>query len=149
MTTKEILAKFNSDAINQIRANMISTGANATGKTSRSLHSMETDNSSVIFGNEGFINDAVQVGSPPGTLVKLSDIEEWCVARGISVGRAKRIVKNIYKRGTVSVSPDSPRDIYTSVITDNAVAKLYDSISDVLLNTTASDIEQLITDKRK
>ena len=140
---KDILNEFSELIINDIQARFEVRGANATKKTIRSLVQQSTDESTVIRGGGGFIDSGAEQGSPAKTLVPLSDLIEWCQARGIPIHKAGRIQRNIFRHGTSSVSKEHPRELFTEIINDKVRREeMYSRLQSALIRTASSEIVQ-------
>lgn len=139
-TTEQIFSNFNDAILHDILSNYVKTGAKATGKTGETLRAEATANRNTIFGGGAFIDDRLEKGSKKGTVVPLRDLVEWCKAKGVPIGMAGRIQRNIFKYGTVTVNEQHPREIYSNVVTPERIKELISQLSDVQLKEVVSDI---------
>lgn len=134
--------------ISELQASMAAAGANATGKTSRSLaYSITFSPTAVQFlltGGPGWA--FVEQGRGPtkrdGTGEVYRAIEEWAAARGIPATRVPGIVKTIHEKGTRLHRLGIRRDIYTKIITDKRIALITEGVGIIAERETASDIVQ-------
>lgn len=138
----------------EILARYRATRAEATGQTGRSLSVFATDGRLLITGGPAFAlnyrdqRGFVEAGRGPGKLPPYNNIRDWLYARGFLRGldaeKAHRKVEQlrfkIAKFGTSNWSKQTPRDIYTSVITPQAVEDHIATLSGVLIKKTESDI---------
>lgn len=129
---KQIFDRNAVSLIGEIRANLSSTGANATGKTRDSLEHTATDFQLQIRGDQSYTY--VEQGRGPGKMPPPKPIEEWAQARGLitspSQGRSLvfLIRRSIAQRGTVTMSRQNPRDIWTRVVDERAIDTIIDQI---------------------
>ena len=127
---KLIFDKAAAEIIAEIRANMVSEGVNATGKTSQSLEAKTTDSTMIILGRKSFT--WVEQGRRPGTPPPFSPILEWVEAKGIGgnnpVAMAWRVVNKIAKSGSVTFSGADRRKIFTDLITDQRVDSIVSQV---------------------
>lgn len=140
-----ILNKYGSSTVEQIRANLSSTGTSATGKTAQSLHYQVTDNGTKatlkVLGKPYFA--VVETGRKPTpeytkpSVEFVKSIKEWLAARGKSELSAYGIAKSIHKSGTALFRKGGRQDIYSNVINQD----LIDRISLDLLNQFAQDFK--------
>lgn len=132
---------------------MVSSGANASGKTSASLQveSKRTQSAviSQITGGDGW--KFVEQGRGPtrvkGNGVLRGLIRQWIMDKGIvpedgiSIDSlAFVITRAIHQRGTLLHFLGERRDIYTSVVNDEAIQRIQDKIGDVITLQVSSDI---------
>ena len=121
-TNQDIFKAFNDDLIKDIRARLTLTGANATGKTQKSLESTQSNNDSKLFGDKSFL--FVETGRGKGKMPPKEPIELWMIARGMPLKKSFGIRLGIALHGTTTVSQSNPRDIYSSVVTSDKVDNL-------------------------
>jgi hypothetical protein len=134
--------------ITDLQASMAASGANATGKTSRSLaYSITFSPNAVQFLLTGGTGWAfVEQGRGPtkrdGNGEVFRAIKEWAAARGIPESRVPGIVKTIHEKGTRLHRLGIRRDIYTKIITDKRIALITEGVGIIAERETASDIVQ-------
>lgn len=144
--TKDILQREGIDIVRTIQSKLSSTGANATGKTSRSLELEATDTRLKIEGAKSFL--FVEVGRGAGKRPPIAPLKEWAIAKGLArdskqaTSIAFAVATKIASSGTTTVSRNNPRDIYQSVITDEKVESIYDQIKGVFADKVLSDVIQ-------
>ena len=135
-----ILNQYGNSTVEQIRANLSSSGTNATGKTSQSLRyevSQEGTKATLkVIGKPYFA--VVETGRKPTPEYKpsyefVNNIKEWLRARGKEEKGAYAIALSINKKGTKLFRDGGRKDIYSNVVNQNLV----DKISADLLNTFA------------
>ena len=130
-----ILTKYQS-VVGEIRANLSSTGTNATGKTSQSLRFItSTEGSKTIIkivGRPYFAT--VETGRKPTPQFTkpsaefVASIKEWVKARGLPEGSAYAIAKHIHQKGTKLYTQGGREDIYSNVINQNLVDRISQDI---------------------
>lgn len=142
MSVKDIFDKAALELIAEIRQRMVQEGVNATGKTSASLEHTATDSQMTILGSKAFI--WVEKGRRAGRNPPFSPILEWVEAKGIGginpVGVAWAVVKSIGARGSVTFRGGDFRDIYTSVVTEQRLEKIFKDIADAKVINARSEI---------
>jgi hypothetical protein len=151
----DIFQREASQIISEIKARLLSTGANATGKTAASLSESTSDERLIIYGGKSFGTNErdkrgyVEAGRGPGKLPPFKDIQEWAIARGIVKGsdeRAKRIIDGIRWKikndGTNIFIRKNPRDIYFDVITPDRTNDIIDQVQGVFAQKVLSEIVQ-------
>lgn len=151
----DIFQREASDIISEIRSRLVSTGAEATGKTSRSLEQETSDERLLIYGGKSFGNNErdnrsyVEAGRGPGKLPPFNDIKEWAIARGIATGndeKSNRIIKGIQWKiklgGTDIYQRKKPRDIIFDVITPDRTDLIIDQVQGVFAQKVLSEIVQ-------
>ena len=121
-TNQDIFKAFNDSRIGEIKAALVLTGANATGKTSASLESRESNTKGEILGDKSFL--FVETGRGKGKMPPKEPWELWMVARGIPLKKSYGMRLSVALHGTTTVSRSNPRDIYSSVVTSDKVDKL-------------------------
>jgi hypothetical protein len=142
--------------ITQLQAMMVSTGANATGKTSASLaYGVTFTPTSINFQLTGGTGWAfVEQGRGPtkkgGDGAVYRAIKEWAAARGIDQAAVYPITRFIHgyttkdgKKvggGTRLWRAGERRDIYTSLITKEGVQRIADSVGVLGETSLGSDI---------
>lgn len=144
MLIKTILEREGLSIASDIRVKLVSTGANATGKTSASLESIATEDRLLIKGDKSFL--FVERGRGAGRRPPIQPIKEWAIARGIittdprTQGIAYGIANKIAKEGTVLHRTNSVRDIYTETITDDRIDAIKDQIAGKYAEQVLSDV---------
>lgn len=118
-----ILNKAGQSAVALIRANMVSTGTNATGKSSQSLRFEVVEDGTKtilrILGKEFFAvvetgrKATPQYDKPSKEFV--ASIREWAKAKGLPEGSAYGIARSIHKKGTSLFRQGGRQDIYSNV----------------------------------
>lgn len=150
---ENILNEEGSRLILDLQALMVSTGANATGRTSRSLELVTRNNNSAVgFNVSGDIGWAY-VEQGRGKTLKtgngevLKAIKEWIDAKGITPkdgiskdALAYLITRKIHREGTKLFILNQRRDIYTSLITDEYIDKICDKLGTEIQAQVAKDI---------
>lgn len=150
---ESILKKEGNKLILELQALMVSTGANASGTTSKSLE-VVTRNTSTSIGMSvtGGIGWAF-VEQGRGKTVKSGDgrlrgiIRQWIDDKGITPdnGMSKDslayvITRAIHNRGTLFNLLGYRREIYTSVITDEYIDTVVDKLGTEVQAQVSSDI---------
>jgi len=142
---KPIFDEAAAEIIAEVTVRMGATGANATGKTVRSLEDNVTDDRMQILGSKSFL--FVEVGRKPGKKPPFEPIKEWVKARNLGGtnpdGVAWAVVNAIAKRGTLAKRIDKkqePRDIYTSVVTKLRIQSILSKINDFKVTQARSEI---------
>lgn len=141
--TRQIFDKAAREIIAEIRANMVSEGVNASGKTSNSLEYEATDNSLTIRGAKSFT--WVEQGRRPGTPPPFPPILEWVEAKlGLSgkeaVGVAWAVVKSIGERGSVTFKGYDRRSVFTDLITEARVDAIVAQVQPVSVYQVEKEI---------
>ena len=145
MTIEEILINSGNPLIQEIQANMQSAGQNASGQTSQSLKQTVTETDGKIK----FVIDAdrhffvLEQGRKAGKQPPISVIQKWIEdkpIRNASKGLAFAIAKKIGAEGSVLFRTGGRTDIFSNVITDDAVASITDKIANFTLKATADSI---------
>src|SRR5688572_7980430 len=131
MSIEKVFDQAALDIITEIRLNLIATGAEATGKTGRSLEDITSDEGMKILGSKSFL--FVERGRGPSKkLPPVAPLVEWLEARGIDKAAVWGLRKAIAKRGTLSLRTDGgsthPRDIYDSVVTKIRIERILSQI---------------------
>ena len=130
--------------ISQIRQNLASTNANATGKTRDSLEYSATDVQLQVKGDKSY--DFVEVGRGPGKMPPTKPIMEWATARGLitspSQGRSLvyLIRRSIAEIGTKTMSREKPRDIWTRIVDDRAIDSIVEQIHELSLSNMLDEL---------
>ena len=150
-----ILNKYGTGIVSEIRQNLSSTGTDATGKTSNSLRyeviNEGTKATLKVLGKPYFM--VVETGRKPTPSYKPSEnfvdsIKEWMKAKG-KQGSAYAIALTIHKKGSTLWRDGGRKDIVSNVINQNLV----DRISIDLLNKFAqqymSNVVKIFTDGSK
>lgn len=125
MMIEEILLKNGDDAVNAIRANLASTGTNATLNTSNSVsRSVSQVGSKIVLtvvGSRPFF-PTVETGSKPSTKNPSPDmiqsLTEWAQARNLPKEAVWGVAKNILKDGSKLWQKGGRSDIYSNVRQD-------------------------------
>lgn len=123
----QILSKWGNSTVAQIRANMSSTGTDATGKTSQSLRYEVTQEGSKtilkVLGKPFFM--VVETGrkaTPQYTKPSeqfVESIKKWITARGKSELSAYGIAKSIHQHGTKLWQQGGRKDIVSNVVNES------------------------------
>lgn len=140
---------YGNESINKIRARLASSRANASGKASRSLRHIATDDELTIIGAGHF--QWIEVGRRGGRTPKnFTDIiVKWMKDKGIkpraNTEQAYRtaaffIARKIKQQGTLLYRTKTARDVFTSVINEESVNKLIESIATIKTSDIRSDI---------
>lgn len=141
---KQIFDRNAVSLIGEIRANLSSSNANATGKTRDSLEYSATDTQLQIKGDQSYTY--VEEGRGPGKMPPRLPIEQWAQARGLitspSQGRSLvfLIRRSIAERGTVTMSKNNPRDIWTRVVDEKAIDNIIAQIQDKALENMINEL---------
>lgn len=142
-----ILNKYGTDVVTQIKANLASTGTNATGKTSASLRFevIQQGEKAIlkVFGRP-FIA-TVETGrkatpeytKPSASFVQ--SIREWAAARGIDQGAAYAIAKSIHKKGT----PPTGKQIISNVVNQSLTDRISKDILQSFSNLFVTNVKQI------
>lgn len=151
ITAREVFEQFSGSAIAEIQGRMGSSGANASGNTSRSLRREVAEDELTIFGSEVF--KYVEGGRGPsrkrgGSQESLRDrIKQWIKDKGIQPddgmtedSLAFLIARKIHNEGTLIYRTNNPRDIFSSVLDEKKINSLVLVISDSVNNQITSDI---------
>lgn len=150
ITAREVFEQFSGSSIAEIQGKMGSTGANASGETSRSLRREITDYELTIYGSEVF--RYVEGGRGPskkrGSGESLYDrIKQWIKDKGITPdgdisddNLAFLIARKIHNEGTVIYRKQSPRDIFSSVLDEKKIKSFVEVIAENSRNMIKSDI---------
>lgn len=151
ITAREVFEQFGSSSIAEIQGRMGSSGANASGNTSRSLRKEIADDELTIFGREVF--KYVEGGRGPSrkkgsTGESLRDrIKQWIKDKGITPdgemtedSLAFLIARKIHNEGTLIYRTNNPRDIFSTVFDENKIKSLIHVIAETTNNSVMSDI---------
>lgn len=124
--TLQILSQYGNSTVAQIRANLASTGTNATGKTSRSIRFEVKDEgfkqTLSVFGKPFIM--VVETGRKPTPQYDkpskefVASIKEWADTKGLGKF-AYGIAKSIHQKGTELYRKGGRTDIITSVVNQN------------------------------
>jgi hypothetical protein len=146
MQTEEILNQDGIQLINDIRANLGSSGQNATLETSQSLR-IEVKQEGTkfklsLFGRPYFMT--VQTGRKPTPDKKpsremIDRITRWVEARDIDISAVWGIATNIQKKGTKLWQTGGRTDIV-----DPAVDDFINNVANDLLDSAADDFQMKI-----
>jgi hypothetical protein len=132
---EEILNKHGSKIVADIRANLVSSGENTTGKTAESVtyrvESTIGKTTLTVVGGRKFF-PTVETGSKPSTKKPspemIESLKEWVEKKGIEVSPWGAAV-NILKHGSKLWQLGGRKDIYTNV-KEQAVQPLIDEITE-------------------
>lgn len=123
MISAEVLTILNdntNDFLNQIKANLDSTGTTATGESKNSLRYEITEEGAKIvlsvFGKPYF--SVVETGRKPGGGISrdmIDNITKWVAARGKEESMVWAIAKSIDQKGTKLFREGGRTDIYTDL----------------------------------
>lgn len=146
---REGLDRTGRQLITDLQAAMVSSGANATGKTAASLaYTINFSGTGVQFLLTGGAGWAfVEQGrgktvNKSGTGEVRKAIEEWAQARGIPAKRVPGIVALIHRYGTRLHRKGLRRDVYTSILTAKRLEDIAGNIGLVAESSLASEIVQ-------
>lgn len=116
----QILQNEAESLISKIKANMVSTGTNATGKTSESLEYeiIEDGTKTTININANQFAAVIETGRKPTPDKKpgfsmIQNIKEWVEARGLEQSMVWAIAQQINNEGTKLWQKGGRDDIYT------------------------------------
>jgi hypothetical protein len=141
MLTIEIVNNNGTELINDIRANLVTSGQNATLETSNSLRiEVKQEGNKVkmqLFGRDYFMT--VQTGRKPTPDKKpsremIDRITAWVNARGMDASAVWAIATNIQKKGTKLWQSGGREDIV-----DPAVDDFINNVSQDLLDNEADN----------
>lgn len=145
MSVKAIFDKALLGIIAETQANMVAQDAVATGKSYRSLSHEAFETRGLIYGAKSFL--FIEKGRKPGKKPPFAPIKEWVEARGLGGtnpdGFAWALVHAIGQRGVGSLRSDkqqSPRDIFTSVITKARIERIISEINQFKVTEVQSEI---------
>jgi hypothetical protein len=139
----QILSSHGQAVVKDIRANLASTGTNATGKTSQSIQYEVTEEGThtILFVYGRPFVFTVETGRGPRKSSQSQNVKqrilEWMEAKGVGVGLdqvkkealAKFLTWRINKEGTELHKKDGRKDVISNVVNES----LYDEITaDVL-----------------
>ena len=148
---KQVFERNAESLISQIRQNLASTNANATGKTRDSLEYTATDDRLQVKGDKSY--DFVEVGRGAGKMPPVKPIMEWATARGLitspSQGRSLVFLvrRSIAESGTKTMSREHPRDIWTRIVDDRAIDSIVGQIHELSLSKMLDDLNILWANK--
>lgn len=150
ITAREVFEQFSGSAIAEIQGRMGSSGANASGNTSRSLRRELSENELTIFGSSVF--KYVEGGRGPSRKSGSSEtslrdrIKQWIKDKGIrpdgisADSLAFLIARKIHNEGTLIYRTNNPRDIFSTVLDENKIKSLVSVIAENANNQVTSDI---------
>lgn len=138
----KILEQYGESTVSKIRANMHSTGTDATGKTSKSLRfEVKQEGSKLILNILGkkFIT-VIETGRKPTPDKKPSkqfveSVREWVKAKGVDAS-PYAIANAINKHGSKLYQSGGRQDIFSNVINKS----LFDDISKSILKSYANQV---------
>lgn len=146
---EEILLNSGNPLIQEIQANIQSAGQNASGQTSQNIRQAITETD----GKVKYVMDAdrhffvLEEGRKPTSPEAptsdpnlLQKITQWIIDKPVVGGNASAITKMIHEKGTLLFQKGGRTDIFSNVITDNAVASITDKIANFTLKATADSI---------
>jgi hypothetical protein len=150
---EKLLEREGAKLILELQAMMVSTGANASGRTSKSLEviTRNTDTSvgMSIQGGIGwkFVEQGRGATRRSGDGAVYKAIKQWIDDKGITpeTGVSKDalaflITRAIHQRGTLLNLLGERREVYTNVITDQYIDKIVNEIGNEVQVQVASDI---------
>lgn len=152
-TIEKILLTEGESIVRDLRANMISSGANASGKTSASLltETATTDTKAQLQISGGIGWAFVEQGrgrtrKKDGTGEVKKAIRKWIDFKGIQPedGITKDtlaflISRAIHTRGTLLHLLNERRDVYSSVINEDRLSRILDNVSEDITIEIQSD----------
>jgi len=148
------LTAFANTLIDDIRSKLISTGANATGKTAASLSFLASENRLIVSGGKSFglnkrdSNPFVEGGRGVGGMPPYQAIKDWVIARGIPMSAIYPIRKKIAERGTNLWIDNDRRDIVGSLLTDERINSLLENINREALDVVKFEIFETLIKRR-
>lgn len=145
--TLQILSQYGNSTVAQIQQNLASTGTNATGKTSRSIHfEVKTDGDKQVLRVLGkpflFVVETGRKATPNYTKPSkqfVASIKEWADTKGLGKF-AYAIAKSIHQKGTKLHRDGGREDIISNVVNQS----LTDQISkDILKQFSDTYLKQI------
>lgn len=127
-----ILTKFGQSTVDRIKANLSSTGTNASGLTSNSIKFSVSENGTIatlqitgrpyIMAVETGIKPYPQYDKPSRSFVE--QIRDWLQTRGGDMGAAYAIARSIHKKGTKLWKAGGRKDIISNVVNKSLVDQI-------------------------
>ena len=149
-----LLQNESAQLISEIRALIISTGANASGKTARSMEAFTKVNKnkySLLITGGGSFNyiergrGPTQRGSGKGKLKSI--IRQWIDDKGIQPDKgmtkdtlAFLITRAIHQRGTLLNFLGEVREIQSAVLTEKRFDSLYTNLGNLITEQVAKEL---------
>lgn len=148
-----VVTKELQDIVLDLQANMVSTGANASGRTSQSLK-VESNLSatrvvSQITGGTGwaFVEQGRGRTQRNGNGQLKGIIRQWIIDKGITPEQGMTIdslafviTRAIHRRGTLLHLLGERREIYSNVVTTERIDRITERIGDEIALQVSSDI---------
>jgi len=147
----KILSSYADTAVKQIQLNIQSTGTNATGKTSRSIHYTISDNGEKItlqILGRPYIT-SIETGrkaTPDYTKPSVqfvASIKEWVKAKGLPEGSAYAIAKSIHAKGTKLFREGGRKDIISSVLNQSFIDQIAKDILDTYAKILVVNVKEI------
>jgi len=147
----KILSDQGVSIVKRIQANLQSTGTNATGKTSKSLHYEVKEQGSkitlTVLGKKYIgVVETGRKATPDYTKPSLefvASIREWAKAKGIDEGASYAIAKSIHQHGTKLKQQGGRNDIISNVINQSLVKEISESILQIYSKILVANIKQI------
>ena len=158
---EDILKKEGDAIIRDLQSAMVSTGANASGRTSASLLN-EVSASGIsratmtISGGEGwkFVEQGRGATKKNQNGVLLPIIKQWIKDKGIATPEgftedsfAYVVTRKIHQQGTNLWIKQTRRDIYTSVINEERINSITSQITKTFIVNATSDVVEALKKK--
>lgn len=148
-----VVTKELQDIVLDLQANMVSTGANASGRTSQSLkvesNLTATRVVSQITGGTGwaFVEQGRGRTQRTGNGQLKGIIRQWIIDKGITPEQGMTIdslafviTRAIHRRGTLLHLLGERREIYSNVVTTERIDRITERIGDEIALQVSSDI---------
>lgn len=158
---QELLQREGDAIIRDLQSAMVSTGVNASGKTSASLLNEVratgiSRTTMLITGGEGwkFVEQGrgATLKSQNGVLYPI--IKQWVKDKGIAIPNgytleslAFVITRKIHQEGTYAFRMNARRDIYTSVITEERINSITSQVTKTFIANATSDVVRALKKK--
>lgn len=152
MPIKQSFTLYGDDAISRIKQAIVSSGAHASGASSRSLAHAESDAEFNLYGAEHFkwMEQGRKGGKVPKDFIKIIMVwmqDKGLAPRGIDPEKlpeirsaAFLIARKIKNEGTSLYRNKSFRDIYSSIINEDSLQQLFEDIGQQKSVEVLSDI---------
>lgn len=141
---QEALNRYGDGRVDLIKSNLLKTGSNASGETSKSIKRQNRKELSVQVVGKEFVY-VVETGRKAGKMPPVSKILAWLKTgkSGLpaTFGQAFGISKKIGKEGSALFRKGGRKDIITPALNDNSVNLLTSEIADITLDMTVKSIE--------